>query len=124
MRTDRGNAVVEFVAVVPLLFLVGLGVLQLALYAHADSLVQEAAAQAARAAAVSADPDSAARTAVQDILGEALVAVPVVGLRVSAESAAGLPVIAVEVKARPEMHLLPGDPVITGRGRALVDGSL
>lgn len=121
MRSDRGNAVVEFVAVVPLLFLVGLGVLQVGLYAHAKSLVDTAATEAARVAAVSADPVRAARATAEEILGEALIGVPIVGLQVSSEYASGLPVVAVRLQARADMHLLPGDPLLSGRGRALIE---
>jgi Flp pilus assembly protein TadG len=113
--------VVEFVAVVPLLFLVGLAVLQVGLYAHAKSLVDTAATEAARVAAVSADPVRAARATAQEILGEALIGVPIVGMQVSREYASGLPVVAVQLQARADLYLLPGDPLLSGRGRALIE---
>lgn len=119
---QRGSAAVEFVAVVPLLFLVGLAVLQVAMYAHAKSVVDTAAGEAARVAAVSAEPSEAARRAAEDVLGQAMGGVPLSGISVQHRSVAGLAVVAVEVRARPHLALLPVQPVLTGRGQALVEG--
>lgn len=121
MSRDRGNAAVEFVAVVPLLFLVGLAVLQVALFAHAAAVVGAAAAEAARVAAVSADPARAARQVAVEVLDEAMGGVPLTGFEVRRETVSGLPVIAVEVRARPDLALLPVDPVISRSGRAIVE---
>lgn len=122
MNTQRGSAAVEFVAVLPLLFLVGLAVLQVALFAHATSVVDTAAVEAARAAAVSADPPAAARDAAEDVLAGAMGGVPLTGLVVQRQTVSGLAVIAVEVTAEPRFALLPVQPAITGRGRALIEG--
>ncbi len=119
---DRGNASVEFVAVVPLLFLVGIAVLQLALLAHAQAVVGAAASQSARAAAVSAQPEPAARAAADEVLGTALAGMPVAEFSITEEVAAGIPVIAVRIEARPDLFLLPDVAVVSGIGRALVEG--
>lgn len=124
MRNQQGNAAVEFVAVVPLLFLIGIAVLQVALFAHAKSLVDMAAVEAARAAAVSADPSAAARAVAEKLLAGTMGGVPLEKVSLQRGSVSGVPVITVEVRARPQLALLPVQPVLTGRGRALVEGSL
>ncbi len=122
MKDDPGNAAVEFVAVVPLLFLVGLTVLQLALLAHAQSVVRAAAAEAARVAAVSADPASARERADQ-IIADALGDVPISDFRLTTGAVSGLPVVAVVIEARPQLALLPDFVTVTGSSRALREGA-
>jgi Flp pilus assembly protein TadG len=64
LRADeRGQAVVELALVLPLVILFTLGALQVAIVARDQLAIELVAREAARAAAVSADPDSAATTA-------------------------------------------------------------
>lgn len=123
MTSERGNATVEFVAVVPLLFVVGMGVLQLALLAHAQGIVGAAASEAARAAAVSVDPGRSAREAAQAVMDDALGGVPISGFQLTGARESGLPVVAVEVRARPQLLMLPDVVEIAGTGRALVEAA-
>ncbi|MCE9621764.1 MAG: pilus assembly protein [Actinomycetia bacterium] len=60
---DRGQATVELALALPLLCLMLLGVVQVAVIGRGQLAVQLAAHEAARAAAVSADPETAATTA-------------------------------------------------------------
>lgn len=123
MNTDDGSAVVEFVAVVPLLFATGLAVLQLVLVAHVQAVVDAAASSAARAAAVSFEPGPAARARAEQLLGSALGDVPMTGFALTEGQRGGLPVMTVQVSARPDMLLLPDLVTVTGTGRALVEGA-
>lgn len=63
MRSERGQASVEMVAVLPLVVLVGAIVWQLALAGHSMWLCAHAARAAARAEAVGGDGEAAARSA-------------------------------------------------------------
>lgn len=63
LRCERGQASVELVGTLPAVLLVGLVVWQFALAGHAAWLCAHAARVAARAEAVHADPESAARSA-------------------------------------------------------------
>jgi Flp pilus assembly protein TadG len=61
---DGGQAAVELVLALPLLALLALALLQLALVVRDQVLVTHAAREAAREAAVSADPDAGRRGAI------------------------------------------------------------
>jgi hypothetical protein len=63
LRSQAGQASVEFVAALPLMLLVGLVAWQLALTGHTAWLCSNAARVAARAQAVGRDPKKAARSA-------------------------------------------------------------
>lgn len=63
-RGDEGQSAVELALVLPLIALVLLAVVQVGLLVRDQVLVVHAAREAARQAAVSADPDSARRAAV------------------------------------------------------------
>lgn len=60
---DKGQATVELTLALPLLCLLLLGVVQVAVIGRGQLAVQLAAHEAVRAAAVSADPETAAATA-------------------------------------------------------------
>lgn len=64
-RTDDGQAAVEFALVLPILAVVLLAVLQIGVVVRNDLVLHHAAREGARAAAVSADPGRAARSAVE-----------------------------------------------------------
>jgi hypothetical protein len=63
LGSERGQASVELIAVLPLALLVGLVAWQVALAGHTAWLSAQAARVAARAAAVGRDPEAAARSA-------------------------------------------------------------
>jgi hypothetical protein len=71
-RSERGQASVELVAVVPLVLLVGAVLWQLALAGHAAWLGANAARVAARARAVGEDEERAARSALPGYLQRGL----------------------------------------------------
>jgi Flp pilus assembly protein TadG len=71
---ERGQATVELVLVLPVLFLVALGLVQVALVARDVVAVQHAAREAARAAAVDPSP-AAAQAAAARVLPGATVTV-------------------------------------------------
>lgn len=118
---DRGNATVEFVAVVPLLFLVGLTVLQLVLLAHAKSIVSAAAAESARAAAVSAASEPAAQQTAAAVVVQGLGGMPMSDFRLTRNEVSGAAVVTVRVEARPRLVLLPDVAVVSGTGHALLE---
>jgi Flp pilus assembly protein TadG len=62
-RRERGQATVEAALVLPLVVLLLLAVVQVGLLVRAEVLVTHAAREAARAAAVDADPGAAANAA-------------------------------------------------------------
>jgi Flp pilus assembly protein TadG len=119
--TDRGNATVEFVAVVPLLVLVGLTVLQLVLLAHAKSIVSAAAAESARVAAVSAAPESAARQTAAAAVAQGLGGMPMSDFRLTRSEVSGAAVVTVRVETRPRLVLLPDVALVSGTGHALLE---
>jgi Flp pilus assembly protein TadG len=64
---DDGQATVELALLLPLVVVLLLGMLQVALVGRDQLALELAASEAARAAAVSADPSTAARAAVQRV---------------------------------------------------------
>jgi hypothetical protein len=97
-RTNRGQAAVELVAVLPVVAALAAVLWQLAVAGHAVWAAAAAARVAARAAAVGADPAAAARGALPDRLEQ--------GLRVSAGHDG-------------EVAVRVGVPLVTGGGRLL-----
>ena len=65
VETDRGQATVELALVLPLVAMLTVAIVQVALVARDQNLVTHAAREAARAAAVDADPDAATHAAHQ-----------------------------------------------------------
>lgn len=124
VSADRGNATVEFVAIVPLLFLVGLTVLQLTLVAHAKSIVDAAAAESARAAAVSLSPAAAARQTAAEVVSDGLGGLPLTDFAIARGEAADAAVVTVRIAVRPRLALVPDLAVVSGTGHALIEGSL
>lgn len=68
-RSSRGQATVELALCLPLLCLLLLGVVQVAVVIRDQLAVQSAAREAARAAAVSAEPNGSAGRAATDAVG-------------------------------------------------------
>lgn len=65
-RRDRGQAAVEFAIALPIVVVLVLGVVQVVLVGARQASVERLARVGARAAAVAADPDAAARGAIAD----------------------------------------------------------
>jgi Flp pilus assembly protein TadG len=82
-HTDRGQAVVELAIALPLVLALLFGVVQVAVVARDQLLVQHAAREGARAASVSAAPSAAALRAVHAIAADASVSVSSSGDRVT-----------------------------------------
>ncbi len=122
MRRDRGSAVVEFVGVVPLVFLVGLAVVQLALLAHAKGVVEAAAMEAARVAAIAHPDDRVARQAAQEVIADGLGGAPIEELSLSGGTVSGLPVVTVRIVVAPRLVLLPDVVRISATRQALAQG--
>lgn len=66
--SQRGQASIEMIAVLPLVILVGIALWQLVLAGHTLWLTANAARVAARAEAVGEDTESAARSALPEVL--------------------------------------------------------
>jgi Flp pilus assembly protein TadG len=79
LRGERGQAAVEFVAIVPFVLLAGLVAWQLVLVGHVAWDAAGAARSAARAAAVGRDARAAARAALPDPLRNATQVVSLAG---------------------------------------------
>jgi pilus assembly protein CpaE len=89
--SERGQATVEFVGILPAALLIVALALQLAVAGHATWLAANAARVAARATAVGGDPSVAARSALPSYLER--------GMRISAErSGAGRGAVTVRVR--------------------------
>jgi Flp pilus assembly protein TadG len=82
--TDRGQAVVELAMCLPLVCLLLLGVVQVAVVVRDQLVVQHAAREAARAAAVSASPAASAALVVGAVARDASIAVAASASRVTA----------------------------------------
>jgi len=77
-HVDRGQATVEFALALPAVAVLVLGIVQLVVVARDQLAVEVAARDGARAAAVAADPDGAARAA-----AERTITLRPIGVRVS-----------------------------------------
>lgn len=119
---DAGNAVVEFVAVVPLLFGLGLGVVETVLMAHAQSIVTAAAAEAASVGAVSVEPGRAAQAAAADVVRRGLSGETSLDVAVTGHTVRGLDVLQVEVLLHHDLLLLPRSVTLTGTSSSLWEG--
>jgi pilus assembly protein CpaE len=93
LRSERGQASIELIGVLPMALLATLVAWQLALAGHTLWLCAHAARVAARAEAVGGDPASAARSALPRALEQ--------GMRVERRRAGG-------VRVTLELPLLPG----------------
>lgn len=119
--TDRGAAVVDFVLVGSLLTLVFVALLQLALVLHVRNTLVAAAAEGARAAAVSGDAlIGQART--EEIAAQALSPGLVDDVAVRRDDAAGVALVRVVVHARlPLVGLLGLPRALTVTGTSVLE---
>lgn len=121
-RDDAGSAVVEFVAVVPLLLLVVLGVVQVGLALFVRSTVTSAATEGARVAALAGGDPAVARARIQASLASTLASGVVDSVSVRRTHADGLAVLDVEVRATLPLVGLLGPTALVVHGHALQEG--
>lgn len=116
---DAGSAVVEFALVVPILLAVALAVLQIALALHVRATLTSAAAEGARAAALSGADLSAGERRTRDILSTTIGADLVDDVTVRREWREGALVVAVGIDATLPMLGLLGPTAMHVDGHAL-----
>lgn len=107
--SDRGAAVVDFVLVGSLLTVLFAALLQLALVLHVRNTLIAAAAEGARAAAVSGDAD-VGRARTESVAREALSGNLVQGVTVDRVVSGSVPLVQVQVTARLPLVGLLGVP--------------
>ncbi|MGN6597746.1 MAG: TadE/TadG family type IV pilus assembly protein [Actinomycetes bacterium] len=107
--SDRGAAAADFVLVGSLLTLIFAALLQLALVLHVRNTLIAAAAEGARAAAVSGDAD-VGRVRTEAVAREALSGTLVQGVTVDRVVSGSVPLVQVEVTARLPLVGLLGVP--------------
>ena len=120
-RCDRGSSIVEFALVTPLVLVVALGVVQLGLALHVRSTMVAAAAEGARAAAMSGAGLAAGERRTREVIGEALgdgLASSVTAQRVRMGAA---PAIRVTVTGRLPLLGMLGPTALTVEGHALAE---
>ena len=116
---ERGNATVGFALVTPLLLAVALAVLQLALTLHVRATVAAAAAEGARAAALSgADPTAGSRRT-RAVLEGNMAADAVESIDVQRELHDGVLVVRVRVRTRLPLLGMLGPTMMEVDGHAL-----
>ena len=118
-RKDSGSAIVDFVLVAPLLIAVALAILQVILVMHVRTVLTSAAAEGARAAALSgADPRAGERRA-RAIIDETIASDSVERIVVRRQMAGGATIMALDIEARLPLLGLLGPTVIHVRGHSL-----
>ncbi len=118
-RKDSGSAIVDFVLVAPLLIAVALAILQVILVMHVRTVLTSAAAEGARAAALSgADPRAGERRA-RAIIDETIASDSVERIVVRRQMAGGATIMALDIEARLPLLGLLGTTVIHVRGHSL-----
>lgn len=98
---DRGQAVVELALCLPVVFLVLLGIVQVAVVVRDELLVQHAAREAARAASVSTAARSASAAATRVLDGARLA-----GVSVGVSAGAGIVRVEVSASTRTDVPLV------------------
>lgn len=99
--SDRGQAVVELALCLPVVFVVLLGIVQVAVVVRDELLVQHAAREAARAASVSTASRSASVAATRVLDGARLV-----GVSVGTSTGAGIVRVEVRASTRTDVPLI------------------
>lgn len=99
---DRGQAVVELALCLPIVFLMLLGVAQVAVVVRDELLVQHAAREGARAASVAATAVDSASTAARRVLVSARLG----GVRIGASTGAGVVLVEVHASTRTDVPLI------------------
>lgn len=120
-RGERGSAAVDFVLVGPLLLLVALGVLQLTLALYVRTTITSAAAEGARAAALSGANLDAGSRRTRTLLGQTMAGDAVRKVSAQREVRDGLLVVTVDVEADLPLVGLLGPTVMRIDGHALAE---
>ena len=120
-RGERGSAAVDFVLVGPLLLLVALGVLQLTLALYVRTTITSAAAEGARAAALSGANLDAGSRRTRTLLGQTMAGDAVRKVSAQREVRDGLLVVTVDVEANLPLVGLLGPRVMRIDGHALAE---
>lgn len=118
-RQDRGSAVAEFALVTPLLLLVGLAVIQLVLVLHVRSTLTAAAAEGARAAALSGSHLRAGEQRTQETLANALGGGSATSVIARYVTLGDAPAIQVSIRARLPLFGMLGPDSLVVTGHAL-----
>ena len=117
----RGSAVIEFVLVAPILLLVTVAVVQLVMALMVRSTLASAAAEGARAAALSGATTKAAVSRVTELLHGSLADDGVVAVDARATVIDGIPAIEARIDYRLAFFGLILPAVLTVEGHALVE---
>lgn len=121
LRSERGNATVDFALITPLLLMVALAVIQLTMVLYVRMTLTSAAAEGARAAALAGSSAAAGEQRARDLVAGTLAADVVEGVSVRKEMADGLSVLTVSIDARLPLLGLLGPSTLTVSGRALAE---
>ncbi len=121
LARDEGSATVEFALVAPLLLAVALAVLQIALALHLRATITAAAAEGARAAALSGADLAAGERRTRNLLLDNIAADVVEEIDVRRELRNGALVVVVEVDARLPLIGLLGPSIMQVSGHALAE---
>jgi len=116
---DRGNALVDFALVAPILIAVSLAVLQVILAMHVRTVLTSAAAEGARAAALADSDAGAGERRAREIIDESIAASSVESITVHSGMSGGAPVISVDIDARLPLIGLLGPTGLHVRGHSL-----
>ena len=116
---ERGNATVGFALVTPMLIAVALAVLQLALTMHVRATLAAAAAEGARAAAMSGADPTAGERRTRAVLGGNVAGEVVEQVTVQRELHDGVLVVLVRVRAKLPLLGLLGPTLMEVEGHAL-----
>ena len=120
-RDDGGSAVVEFAVITPMLVLVVLAVVQIGLCLHVRALLQSAATEGARVAAVSGGSAALAEGRIRNALSHSLADGVVSSVTVHRAVVAGMPDMEVTVVARLPLVGLLGPTSLVVHGHAMAE---
>lgn len=118
---DSGSAVVEFALVTPILLIVVLAVVQVILALHVRSTLTAAAAEGARAAALSGSSLAAGERRTREVLADAIGGGAATSVAASRARLDELPVIRVTVTARLPLIGMLGPESLVVEGHAIVE---
>lgn len=119
LRTDRGNATVEFALVTPILLALALAILQLALALHARATLTAAAAEGARAAALAGSDLSAGERRARQLIEGNVASGLVEGIVVQRQRHGAALLLAVRIDARLPLVGLLGPTAMVVEGHAV-----
>lgn len=123
LRSDRGSVPVQFALIAPLVALLGIGVLQVALFLHARSIAATAAAEGARRASMSGASTALGVQETRRILGMQLAARSVTSVTASRVMVDGLPMLRVQVRMRVPLAGWVAPVTMRVSGHAVMEGA-